>query len=68
MAPIIKLTIKKKAFLWTKECQKAWKLIKQKYIEAPINITKLASGISCSYRCIFVSYGGYAISKYNRKE
>jgi len=39
MAPIIKLTIKTKAFLWIKECQKAWKLIKQKYIEAPILIS-----------------------------
>jgi hypothetical protein len=31
MAPITKLTKKTKTFLWTKECQKAWELIKQKY-------------------------------------
>jgi hypothetical protein len=39
MAPIIKLTRKIETFLWTKECQKAWELIKQKYIEAPILIS-----------------------------
>jgi hypothetical protein len=39
MAPITKLTRKKKTFLWTKECQKAWELIKHKYIEAPILIS-----------------------------
>ncbi len=38
MAPIIKLTRKTKKKLWTKECQKAWELIKQKYIEALILI------------------------------
>ncbi len=39
MAPITKLTKKTKTFLWTKECQKAWELIKQKYIETPILIS-----------------------------
>ncbi len=39
MAPIIKLTIKTKTFIWTEECQKSWELIKQKYIEAPILIS-----------------------------
>ncbi len=39
MAPIIKLTIKTKTFLWTEECQKAWELIKQKYIETSILIS-----------------------------
>ncbi len=29
VAPITKLTRKTKIFLWTKECQKAWELIKQ---------------------------------------
>jgi hypothetical protein len=38
-APITKLTKKTKSFLWTKECQKAWELIKQKYIETPILIS-----------------------------
>jgi hypothetical protein len=28
MAPITKLTKRTKTFLWTKECQKAWELIK----------------------------------------
>jgi hypothetical protein len=39
MAPITKLTKKTKTFLWTKECQKAWELIKQKYIETLILIS-----------------------------
>jgi len=39
MAPITKLTKKIKTFLWTKECQKAWELIKQKYIEILILIS-----------------------------
>jgi primosomal protein N' len=39
MAPITKLTRKIETFLWTNECQKAWELIKQKYIEAPISIS-----------------------------
>jgi hypothetical protein len=39
MAPIIKLTKKIKKILWTKECQKAWELIKQKYVEALILIS-----------------------------
>ncbi len=38
MAPITKLTRKTKTFLWTKECQKAWELIKQKHIKALILI------------------------------
>ncbi len=33
-----------------------------------IDIAKLAGGVSCSYKCIFVSYGGYVISKCNREE
>jgi hypothetical protein len=36
MASIIKLTRKTKKNLWTNDCQKAWKLIKHKYIEALI--------------------------------
>ncbi len=39
MAPITKLTKKTQTFLWTKECQKAQELIKQKYIEASIFIS-----------------------------
>jgi hypothetical protein len=39
MAPIIKLTKNTESFLWTKECQKAWELIKQKYIETSILIS-----------------------------
>jgi hypothetical protein len=39
MAPIIKLTKKKKKNFWTKECQKAWELNKQKYVEALILIS-----------------------------
>jgi len=39
MAPIIKLTRKINTFLWTKECQNVWELIKRKYIETPILIS-----------------------------
>ncbi len=39
MAPINKLTEKTKNFLWIEECQKAWELIKQKYIETLILIS-----------------------------
>jgi hypothetical protein len=39
MAPNNKLTIKTILFFWIEECQKAWELIKQKYIEAPILIS-----------------------------
>jgi hypothetical protein len=39
MAPITKLTTKTKNFLWTKKCQKAWELIKQKYIETFILVS-----------------------------
>ncbi len=39
MAPITKLTKKIETFLQTKECQKAWELIKQKYIETLILIS-----------------------------
>ncbi len=39
MAPITKLTRKTKKFLWIEECQKAWDLIKQKYIETLILIS-----------------------------
>ncbi len=39
MAPITKLTRKTIIFLWIEECQKAWELIKQNYIEALISIS-----------------------------
>jgi hypothetical protein len=39
MAFIIKLTKKTETFIWTKECHKAWELIKHKYIETPILIS-----------------------------
>jgi hypothetical protein len=39
MAPNTKLTRKIETFLWIKECQKVWELIKQKYIEALILIS-----------------------------
>jgi len=66
MAPITKLTRKTYIFLWTTECQKAWELIKQKYIEATnIGITKLVGGVLCSYKCILVRCGGHVVSKCN---
>jgi hypothetical protein len=39
MAPFTKLTKNTKTFIWTKECQKAWELIKHKYIETSILIS-----------------------------
>jgi hypothetical protein len=39
MALITKLTRMTMVFLWIEECQKAWELIKQKYIEALILIS-----------------------------
>jgi hypothetical protein len=36
IAPIIKLTRKIKILIYIKQCQKAWVLIKQKYIEESI--------------------------------
>jgi hypothetical protein len=39
MAPINKLARKTKTFLWIEEYQKAWQLIEQKYVEAPILIS-----------------------------
>jgi hypothetical protein len=38
------------------------------YWNIDIDITKMANGISCSYRYIFVSCGGHAVSKCNREE
>jgi hypothetical protein len=39
MASITRPTKKTKTFIWMEECQKAWELIKHKYIEAPILIS-----------------------------
>jgi hypothetical protein len=39
MAPIIKLTKNIEIFLKIKECEKAWELIKHKYIETLILIS-----------------------------
>jgi hypothetical protein len=39
MALITKLTRKIETFLWKEECQKAWKLVKHKYIETSILIS-----------------------------
>ncbi len=38
------------------------------YWNTNISITKLAGGVSCSYRCIFVSCGGYVVSKCNKEK
>jgi hypothetical protein len=38
------------------------------YWSINIDITKLASGLSCSYKCILVSCGGYAILECNKEE
>jgi hypothetical protein len=38
------------------------------YCNIDIDITKLAGGISCSYICIFVNYGGDVISEHNMED
>jgi hypothetical protein len=38
------------------------------YLSIDINITKLVSGVSCSYRCIFVSCGNYVVLEFNKEE
>jgi hypothetical protein len=37
-------------------------------LKQDIDITKLVGGISCSYRCVLVSYGGYVVSERNKEE
>ncbi len=39
MAPITELTRKTQTYLWTEDCQKAWELIKHKYIQTSIFIS-----------------------------
>ncbi len=38
------------------------------YWNIDIDITKLVGGVSCSYRCIFVNYGGDVVSERNKEE
>jgi hypothetical protein len=38
------------------------------YCNTDINTTKLVGGVSCSYKCIFVSYGGDVISEHNMED
>ncbi len=38
------------------------------YRNIDIDITKLASGVSCSYRCIITSCKNYVISKFDKEE
>jgi hypothetical protein len=38
------------------------------YLSTYIDIIKLVGGVSCSYKCIFISYGGHPVSKCNREE
>jgi hypothetical protein len=38
------------------------------YRSTNIDITKLASGISCSYTCIIISYWSYVVSKFDKEK
>jgi len=68
MAPIIKLT-KKTNFSLDRGMLKGLGIDQiEVYWNTNIDITKLASGVACSYKCILVSYGGYVISKCNKEE
>jgi hypothetical protein len=40
----------------------------EEYWNIDIDITKLASGISCSYICIIISYQSYVVSEFHREE
>jgi hypothetical protein len=67
MAPIIKLT-RKTIFSFDRGISEGLGIDYIKvYWSIDIDITKLAGGISCSYRCVLVSYGGYVVSKRNRE-
>ncbi len=38
------------------------------YWSIDVDITELVGGVSCSYKCIFVSYGNYVVSNFNKEE
>jgi hypothetical protein len=38
------------------------------YENTNIDITILVGGVSCSYICIFISYGSYVVSEFNKEE
>jgi hypothetical protein len=38
------------------------------YWNTDIDITKVASGVSCSYKCIFINYGSCVVLKFNKEE
>jgi tRNA uridine 5-carbamoylmethylation protein Kti12 len=38
------------------------------YRSTDIDITKLASEISCSYKCIFINYGSFVVLEFNKEE
>jgi hypothetical protein len=68
MAPITKLS-KKIDFSLDKRMSKGLGIDQREvYCNTDINITKLASGVSCSYKCIFVNYGCDVVSKHNMED
>jgi hypothetical protein len=68
MAPIIKLTKKIEIFFWTKVSE-GLKVDQTKvYWSTNIDITKLASGVSCSYKCIIINYRSYVVSEFDKEE
>ncbi len=38
------------------------------YWNTDIDLTKLASGVSCSYKCILISCEGHVVLKCNKEE
>ncbi len=38
------------------------------YWNIDIDITKLAGGVSCSYKCISTSYRSYVVSNFDKEE
>ncbi len=68
MAPITKLT-EDRNFSLDKGMSEGLGIDQIKvYWSINIDITKLAGGILCSYRCVLVSCGGYVVLECKREE
>jgi hypothetical protein len=68
ITPITKLTKKKKNFSLDRIMSKGLGIDQiLVYCNTDIDITKLAGGVSCSYKCIFVSYGAMLSHNITRK-
>ena len=50
MEPITRLMRKTEEFIWSDQCEQAWKKIKEQYQNAPIlDCTKMGPGVPCAY-------------------